>query len=240
MKRAQGKMDKEIPEISTEGDTKPLVRKGLEERLQRASHRERVLDFEEAGKETLDSESPFEESRKEKKSRASRWIEGWGIPILIALLVAILIRIFIGGATTVKGDSMKPTLHNGDLLVINKIPAYTNHFRRAEIVILRAPDQSGELYVKRIIGLPGETVEIKDGRVYVDGYLMQEYYVDKLPTGVYRNARWELGQSDYFVMGDNRRQGASNDSRIFGPVNVESFIGVAIFRLLPLSGIGGI
>lgn len=172
-----------------------------------------------------------------KKGSFFKTLRDWVLPLVAAVALALVIRMFIGGATTVKGESMLPTLNNGDILMVSKIPTYNNNFKRSDIVILDSPDHPDELYVKRVIGLPGETVEIHDGKVFINGLLLVEHYVKDLPTEAYRDNVWVLREDQYFVMGDNRNPGASNDSRLFGPVSADRLEAVARFRIWPLTGI---
>ncbi len=170
-----------------------------------------------------------------KKSSFFVALRDWVLPLVAAVALALIIRMFIGGATTVKGESMYPTLSNGDILLVSKIPTYSHQFKRSDIVILDSPDHPDELYVKRVIGLPGETVEIHDGKVFIDGLLLVEHYIKDLPTESYQDNVWVLSADQYFVMGDNRNPGASNDSRLFGPVPADRLEAVARFRIWPLT-----
>lgn len=172
-----------------------------------------------------------EEKAKEKGVRG--FFFNWILPIGVALLLAIVIRFFIGGATTVSGTSMEPTLHNGDFLLVSKIPTYLKQYKRGDILIVDSPDLD-EFYVKRLIGLPGETVEIDDGKVYINGKWMKEYYTNQ-ETVSYASSKWTLGENEYFVMGDNRGTGASNDSRLFGPVLAEHIKAVSRVRIWPIT-----
>lgn len=167
-------------------------------------------------------------------------LKEWIVPIGLALMLALFIRIFIGGATTVQGRSMEPTLHNGDIIIVNRIPAYFRHIQRADIVVLDSPTESGKSYIKRVIGLPGETVEIRDNMILIDGLWLREYYLNESETSAYSKTKWTLGEEEYFVLGDNREPGASNDSRLFGPIRMNRIEGVASFRLWPFSRIGSL
>ncbi|MDY3052340.1 MAG: signal peptidase I [Ndongobacter sp.] len=180
-------------------------------------------------------EAPSERAKQEKKKSRSR--EAWGMArsLLIALVVALGVRFFIGSATTVQGESMVPTLQSGDMLIVSKLPAYTNSFARGDIVVLDAPNEEGKFYIKRVVGLPGETVRIEDGTVYIDGKQLKEFYSLNGTTVSYATSEWRIGEDEYFVMGDNRGKGKSNDSRLFGPISGERIEGVAIFRLWPIS-----
>lgn len=195
---------------------------------------EEVEDFQ--GQESLGNPSY---GMKEKSNESSFFVglRDWVLPLVVALALALIIRMFIGGPTTVKGQSMESTLHSGDILLVSKIPTYSGKFKRADIIIMDSPTQPGELYVKRIVGLPGETVEIKGGHVFINNKLLKEYYIRDLPTGTYQETVWQLGEDEFFVMGDNREEDASSDSRLFGPVKAEKIEAVARFRIFPLSNL---
>lgn len=189
------------------------------------------------GQESLGTPS-YELKGKKEDSSFFVGLRDWILPLVVALALALVIRMFIGGPTTVKGQSMETTLHSGDILLVSKIPTYSGRFQRADIIIMDSPSEAGELYVKRIVGMPGETVEIKDGHVFINNKLLKEYYIRDLPTGTYQETVWQLREDEYFVMGDNREEGASSDSRLFGPVKADQIEAVARFRIFPLSRIG--
>ena len=181
--------------------------------------------------EERDEQEQTQPSTKEK-------VLSWVIPFALAIGIAVLVRLFVGGVTTVQGNSMHPTLSDGDLLIINKLPTYTQDYERAEIVIIDAPQEPGRLYVKRIIGMPNETVQIHNGHVFINGRQLKENYIDNLDTTIYSKDEWKLGPDEYFVMGDNRVPGASNDGRLFGPIAAKHIRGIALFRLWPLNHMG--
>lgn len=190
------------------------------------------------------------DEKKEKVSgnESLRSVLDWISPIILAVILAILLRIFVGGATTVQGESMEPTLQNEDILFVSKLPTYGNNFDRIDIVIIDPPiepkdqvtEEEEKLFVKRIIGMPGETVEIRDGNIYINGQLLREFYLGEPETGTYNESKWVLGDDEYFVLGDNRAPGRSNDSRFFGPIKEDDILGVVKFRIWPFSSIGGV
>jgi len=147
-----------------------------------------------------------------------------------ALVMALTIHLFLAQATIVYGRSMEPSLFERQRLIIDK---FTYNFRaphRNDIVVIKRPDMD-ELLVKRIIGLPSEKVEIKDGYVYINDKRLPEPF----PHGQYPQnvPPYTLGPVQYFVLGDNR--GNSNDSRSFGPILREDIMGRVWFRYWPLS-----
>jgi signal peptidase I len=191
-----------------------------------------------------------------------RRILGWTRDILEtlipALLIVLVVNTLVAQATRVEGPSMEPTLHNNQRLIIEKVSLRTREPRRGEIVVFRLPnygtpsllDQARILLrsvlsgsrdsstpdplIKRVIGLPGETIEIRDGHVYVDGQLLVEEYLTQLTLRGMGPKTISAGH--IFVLGDNR--GASNDSRIFGEVAISSIIGRAWVRYWPLDKAG--
>ncbi|MBN1137349.1 MAG: signal peptidase I [Anaerolineae bacterium] len=155
--------------------------------------------------------------------------------ILPAILIALLLNVFVGQATRVQGQSMEPNLHTDQRLVVEKVSYRFHGPRRGDVVVIRVPSQGEELLIKRVIGLPGETVEILNGQVYIDGQLLDEPYTDG-STRQGRIGRVVVPALHVFVMGDNRDH--SNDSRTFGPVPIENIVGRAWLSYWPLSNAG--
>jgi len=155
--------------------------------------------------------------------------------ILPALLIALLINIFVGQATRVEGQSMEPNLHSEQRLVVEKLSYRFHGPQRFDIVVLKMPSQGEELLIKRVIGLPGETVEIRDGQVFVDGNLLEEPFTDQ-STHPGRNATVTVPPLHIYVLGDNRDR--SNDSRSFGPVPIDNVVGRAWLSYWPVEQIG--
>ena len=147
-----------------------------------------------------------------------------------ALILALSIHLFLAQATIVFGRSMEPSLFERQRLIIDKITYYFRAPNRNDIVVIKRPEME-ELLVKRIIGLPGEKVEIRDGYVFInDNRLPEPFPHDQYPQNI---PAYTLGPVEYYVLGDNR--GNSNDSRAFGPVLREDILGRVWFRYWPLS-----
>lgn len=167
---------------------------------------------------------------KVPKSEVKEWIKS----ILTAVVLAFLIKTFIFNTTYVLGNSMSPTLHERDRLFAIKLPLYFSGPERGDVVVLEAPDDPSKDYIKRVIAVEGDKVEIIDGKVYLNGEELHEDYIQgDLNTHIYLENSWEVGQGQVFLLGDNRNEGASKDSRYFGCVKIESLKGITGFRYYP-------
>ncbi len=170
--------------------------------------------------------------KKEVKNETIEWIKS----IITAVVIAILIKTFIFNTTYVLGNSMFPTLHEKDRLFANKVSLYFSGPARGDIVVLEAPDEVKKDYIKRVIGIEGDIVEIKDGQVYLNGEVLEEAYLDDdAYTHIYDESYWEIPKDSLFVLGDNRNPGASKDSRVFGYVSASTIKGVTGFRYFPIN-----
>lgn len=181
-----------------------------------------------------------EEQPVEKKKPSELW--EWTKSIGTALVIVLIIHFFIFNLSTVKGQSMQPTLLDGEWLFINKIGYIIGEPDRGDIVILKDPNnQLGfrEFLVKRIVGLAGDTIEVSNGKLYINSKEWNEPYTDvEIEDGNYGPIVVPAGE--YFVMGDNRHHFESTDSRIFGSVPEELIKGKAQFIMWPLNKIGGL
>jgi signal peptidase I len=155
--------------------------------------------------------------------------------VLPAILIALLINVFVGQATRVEGQSMEPNLHTNQRLVVEKVSYRFHGPQRFDVVVIKVPSQGDELLIKRIVGLPGETVEIHDGQVYINGVLLDEPFTSE-QTRPGRYARITVPPLHVFVLGDNRNH--SNDSRSFGPVPIENIVGRAWISYWPPENLG--
>jgi signal peptidase I len=172
---------------------------------------------------------PTEQSAPQRsRSELERFISDLIQIALPSVILAVVIHVFLAQATVVYGQSMEPSLHPTERLVIEKVSYYFDAPERYDIVVLDLP-QMPELLIKRVIGLPGETIEIRNGVVFVDGNAQDEVYVS-IP-GETQYGPVTLRPMTYFVMGDNRIN--SNDSRSFGPVDRSSVVGRAWLRYWP-------
>jgi len=157
---------------------------------------------------------------------------------LIALLIVLPIRIFIAQPFIVRGASMEPTFESNEYIIVDQLTYRFEEPERGDVIILKYPKDESVFFIKRIIGLPGETVELVGDKVVIqrakgeESLTLEEPYIpsDRLQSeyGVYA-----LGDDEYFVLGDNRR--ASSDSRAWGALRRDEVVGRAWLRLLPVS-----
>lgn len=156
--------------------------------------------------------------------------------VVVSLLIILPIRYFIVQPFFVRGDSMAPNFHNSDYLIIDEISYRFENPARGEVVVFRFPQDKSQYYIKRIIGLPEETVEIKNGQVTISnkdnpaGYVLSEPYLDQNTEG---DMKIKLDDNEYFVLGDNR--GASSDSRRWGALPKHLIIGRTWLRMWPVN-----
>jgi signal peptidase I len=166
----------------------------------------------------------------------------WELVKVVAISAAIIlpIRFFLIQPFIVKGESMEPNFYDKEYLIIDEISYRFQAPERGQVVVFRYPRNPQEYFIKRIIGLPGETIDIKDGQVVVynadkpEGFILDESYLpNDLATYSENEGRVTVGADEYFVLGDNR--GASKDSRYFGPVDKSFVTGKVLLRGWPFS-----
>jgi len=195
----------------------------------------RFLDYDEA-QMTHDNTSRGPKGDAQEKS--GTWTLIWETVryALVAAAIIIPIRTFIAQPFVVSGNSMFPTFHNGEYLIVNELAKYLDDYKRGDVVILRYPNDPSKFFIKRVIGLPGETVTVTGGVVSITGpshaspLVLDEPYIKNPKVD---DSTRTLDDSEYFVMGDNRAQ--SSDSRMWGPVPKKLMDGKALLRLFPFS-----
>jgi signal peptidase I len=157
---------------------------------------------------------------------------------IIAIIIVIPIRMFIAQPFIVSGSSMVPTFENRQYLIVDEISYKLGSPKRDDIVVFRYPNDPSKFFIKRVIGLPNETVDIKGSDVYItntlypDGFKLDQPFVKNTSEN---NIHFELKAGQYFVMGDNRS--ASSDSRYWGAVPKNLLVGKVFLRLLPVNKI---
>jgi len=167
-----------------------------------------------------------------KKTSLGEEIKDWVVSILIAVVLAFFIRYFIVELYMVEGPSMRPTLANGERLVVNKFLYRFRAPERGEIIVFRYPRDPSRDFIKRVIAVPGDTVEIKEGRVFVNGQLLNENYILEKTRGSYPLST--VPEGHVFVMGDNRNNSEDSRFRDVGFVSKDMIKGKAIVVFWPL------
>lgn len=191
----------------------------------------------------LDRSTVAAQDKEQTKGEAKFWQrsrENFQI-IAIALALALLIRAFVAEPRYIPSDSMLPTLEVGDRLVVEKISYHFRSPATGEIVVFDPPQQlqiqgyaKDQAFIKRVIGTPGQTVQVQNGKVYLNGTPLKENYIAEPPA--YSMEPVRVPEDQLFVMGDNRNN--SNDSHVWGFLPKHNVIGHACFRFWPFSRIG--
>jgi signal peptidase I len=175
-------------------------------------------------------------SSTEKKNETSFFSEFLKF-VLLAAVIVLPIRMFIAQPFIVSGLSMSPTFGSGEYLIIDEISYRFNEPQRGDVIVFKFPQDKSKFFIKRIVGLPDETVEIVNGEIHIKNsdqeFILQENYVLNKSL---ENGSFTLESDEYFVMGDNRKE--SLDSRSWGPLSEEYIKGRALLRLLPIKKIG--
>ena len=175
----------------------------------------------------------MEPIREPEKNSSNFWKEFIKL-ILLSLVIVVPFRLFIAQPFVVDGASMDPTFETGDYLIVDELSYRFETPKRGSVLIFKYPKDPKKSFIKRVIGLPGETVLLSGGQVtitnaeYPDGFTLDEPYVELKKSD---NAKYTLGTDEYYVMGDNRL--GSADSRIWGAVPEKNIVGRPIIRFLP-------
>ena len=185
-------------------------------------------------------QTPAVEPTTEKVEKKESFLKEIVKFAIIALVIIVPIRAYVAEPFIVSGLSMYPTFNDGQYLIVDELTYDFNAPQRGDVVIFRYPKDTSVFFIKRIIGLPGETVSSTDGVITItnsthpNGIVLNEPYI-AADHRSYDDFKTTLGPTEYFVMGDNRSQ--SSDSRVWGPVEKSLLIGRPFVRLLPPSSI---
>lgn len=165
---------------------------------------------------------------------------GWLAYLVIIIGLTWLIVTFVGQRTSVSGRSMETTLENGDQLIVDKLSYHFREPNRFEIIVFPYRYEENVFYIKRIIGLPGETVQVKDGSVYIDGELLETDIYGKEPmlAGGIASDPITLGEDEYFVLGDNRNNSSDSRDPSVGILKRSELLGRAWVRIFPFNKMG--
>jgi signal peptidase I len=167
-----------------------------------------------------------------------RELRSWTRDLAVALGLAIVVMIFLYQPVKVEGTSMNPLLSDQERIFINKFVYHFEPIERGDVIVFWYPLDRSKSFIKRVVGLPGETVEIRDGHVYINGQELADQYV---PGGYLDGSTYaphRIPADGYFVMGDHRD--SSNDSRVFGPVPRQFIYGKAVFAYWPADHFGSL
>ena len=181
----------------------------------------------------------YTEEYDEKKSSIVREILGFLLYVMMVVGITFFIITFIGQRTYVSGSSMENTLHHGDNLIVYKLTYRFSKPKRYDIIVFPFRYQEKTYYIKRIIGLPGETIQIQDGVIWIDGEVLQESYGREVMKNAGLAADMiTLGEDEYFVLGDNRNDSTDSRDPSVGVIHKDEIIGRAWLRIWPLDKIG--
>lgn len=196
----------------------------------------------------LDGVQPTGARRHRRRRSATRNAIEWALVLLGALVVALVVKTWLFQAFYIPSESMEPTLAVGDRVLVNKLSYDLQDVDRGDIVVFSRPAdwQTGDIQdlIKRVVGLPGDTISSRDGRIYVDGEPLDEPWLDVgSTTPPFEQSSGcvpacTLGPDELFVLGDNR--GNSSASNVYGPIEFDYVVGRAFIRVWPLDALGRI
>ena len=235
------------PEISTtpknqvKPDVHPEVRK-KSKRAEKPTEKEKPkqkkkVEEKENPKTEEKEEQISEEAENEQKISWKRTLIAFGICVLVAIGIALIITTFVASHTKVDGSSMESTLEDGDDIIVEKFSYLTNEPERYDIIVFHQSDT--ENYIKRVIGLPGERIQITEGKIYInDRAIFDAYGNTKMKDGGIAEKPIKLGEDEYFVLGDNRNASKDSRDKAVGVIKREQIIGKAWLRVMPFKNFG--
>lgn len=158
--------------------------------------------------------------------------------VILVTVAIILFHLFIATIFIVDGQSMEPNFHTRQIILVNRWTYLFGEPKRGDVVVLRFPgDPENDKYIKRLVAMPGETVDLADGKLFVGSKPLPEPYLDRpTPVMIPNKNHWVLGDDEYFLVGDNRPN--SNDSRTWDGAAKRHLIGKAVFILWPWTDAG--
>lgn len=171
------------------------------------------------------------------ESKASSFWKDFARFIVVSILIIVPVRAWVAQPFIVRGASMEPTFQDGEYLIIDELSYHFRNPKRGEVIVFRFPEDLSKFFIKRVVGLPGETIEIRNNKVFLarsseETELSEPYLSETLTTP---DSLLQLGGDEYLVLGDNRL--FSSDSRRWGPLREELVVGRAWLRLWPLNKI---
>ncbi len=187
--------------------------------------------------------APCPDADKDKKAMKKKSVGRELLSLLgylaVVLVITYVIVNFVGVRTEVIGTSMTPTLADGDQLIVEKVSYYFSEPKRYDIIVFPYPEEPDKHYIKRIIGLPGETVQIIDGYVYINGELLDEHYGNEVMNNAgIASDPIVLGEDEYFVLGDNRNNSEDSRYAAVGNIKRSDIDGRAWVRIWPFDSFG--
>ena len=176
---------------------------------------------------------------EEKEYSLKREIISTIVYLLAVVALTFLFVQFVGQRTHVNGDSMNATLEDGDNLIVDKISYRFTDPERFDIIVFPYQYQENTYYIKRIVGMPGETVQVQDGMIYIDGEMLEESYGKEVMqyAGIASDPI-TLGEDEYFVLGDNRNNSSDSRDPSVGNIKEDQIVGKAFIRIWPLNKFG--
>lgn len=175
---------------------------------------------------------------KKEKNKAFKIFIDYIKIVIIAILISFGIKTFVFTSTIVDGRSMNPTINNGDRLIVNKIFFMKKNITRGDVIDFYVPSAK-KYYLKRVIGIEGDTVEIIKNRVYLNGEMLEENYVSTNVTEPHNEiTKWVVPEGHVFVLGDNRSN--SRDGRDLGTIPRSDIVGKILLRYYPFNNFGGV
>ena len=216
-----------------------MARRYRLEYLKRKKKKEREKQAKQLEKQAMMLEKQGEVQKEDDKKEFLKEVLGWVLYIAVIIAMTYLIVTYVGQRTKVSGDSMETALQDGDNLIVDKISYRFRDPERFEIIVFPYKYAENTYYIKRIIGLPGESVQIKDGYVYINGERLEENYgLERMESAGIAEDIILLGEDEYFVLGDNRNNSSDSRSSSVGILTREDLIGRAWVRIWPLRKLG--